>query len=108
MLKAVPEAAKYRNTIGANLLHMACNKPDLPAQLCIDVMQKILAIHKDAVREVDSDGWLPVHNAACICTIEVLEFLLGLYPESASVVTTASYNLLRLAANDTGSATSVI
>ena len=73
-------------------------------------MQLIRVVNKDAVREVASNGWLPVHTdegrlpvhiAARSSTVEVMEFLLSLYPESASVVTTDfSTNLLRLAAYD--------
>ena len=109
LLKANSEAAKYRNSHSLNLLHLAFLQNKMPFQLCIDVMQRILAIHKDAVREVCSGGWLPVHTAARNGTVEVMEFLLGLYPESASVVTTdGSYNLLHLAVNDTESTTSVM
>ena len=109
LLKANPEAAKYRDEDGSNLLHSAARQKQLPFQLCIDVMQRILAIHKDAVREKCSRGWLPVHNAARYSTVEVMEFLLGLYPESASVVTTTgSLNLLRLAVCDKENITSVM
>ena len=110
LLKANPEAAKYRNASPANLLHIAaCNKT-LPFQLCIDIMRRIHAIHEDAVREVFSKGWLPVHDAARSSTMEVMEFLLGLYPESASVVTTTevSDNLLRLAVIDEEDTTAVM
>ena len=112
LLKANPEAAKYRGEDGLNLLHLAAyytSSRKLPFQLSIDIMQQILTIHKDAVREMDEDGWLPVHTAARLSTVEVMEFLLGLYPESASMVTTVgSQNLLRLAVNDTDSTTSVM
>ena len=84
LLKADPEAAKHRSTEGVNLLHMAAQQEKLPQQICIDVMQRILAIHKDAVREVASGGWLPIHYATRYSALEVMEFLLGLYPESAS------------------------
>ena len=109
LLKANPEAAKHLNSNGENLLHSAACQGKLPPQLCIDIMQRILAIHKDAVREVDSGGWLPVYTAACMSTVEVMEFLLGLYPEFASLITTTgSKNLLHLAVSGTKSATSVI
>ena len=109
LLKANPEAAKYRGSNGTNLLHKAAHRMELPIQLRIDIMQRILAVHKDAVREVCLQGWLPVHTAARYSPVEVIEFLLGLYPESASVVTTKGlYNLLRMAVENTGSITSVI
>ena len=109
LLKANPEAAKYRESNNVNLLHACIRITDIPFQLCVDVMQRILAIHKNAVREVSSLGWLPIHSAARFTTVEVMEFLLGLYPESASVVTTnKSRNLLHLAANDKENTTSVM
>ena len=108
LLKANPEAAKYRKSNGVNLLHSAARQGKLPLQVFIDVMNQILAVHKDAVREVDNDGWLPVHCAARYCTAEVMECLLDLYPESASVLTTNESNLLRLAAGDKESTTSVM
>ena len=109
LLKANPEAAKHRYSDDCNLLHAAIDV-GCQAQLSIDVMRRIHAIHKDAVREVDSEGWLPVHYAAFISTVEVMEFLLGLYPESASVVTSddSSHNLLRLAVYNNESTTSVM
>ena len=99
LLKANPEAAKYcdSDTDNDNLLHSAAQQGKMPLKLCIDVMQRILAIHKDAVQEVNVNGWLPVHYA-----VKVMEFLLGLYPESASVFTTDGlFNLLRLTIMDT-------
>ena len=109
LLKANSEAAKYRNSVGWNLLQQAAFNEKMPFHLCIDVMQRILAIHKDAVREVDDEGWLPVHYAARYRTVEVMGFLLGLYPESASMVTTAgSFNLLHLAVYDNVRTTSVV
>ena len=109
LLKANPEAAKYRNSSEMNLLHLAAYNKTMPFHLCIDVMQRIHAIHKDAVREVDDEGGLPVHYAAQFSTVEVMEFLLGLYPESASVVTTSgSSNLLYLAVFDNKNTPSVL
>ena len=109
LLKANPEAAKYRHSnYGMNILHVAAQQGQMPFQLCIDVMQRILAIRKDAVREVDFNGFLPVHHAARYNTVEVMEFLLGLYPESASVVSTRSSNLLHLAYCEKERTTSVM
>ena len=107
LLKANPEAAKYHDA-SMNLLKLAVYEGKLPSQLCIDIIQRILTIHKDAVREVDEDGWLPVHYAAEFSTVEVMEFLLGLYPESASVVTSDNSSLLHLAVIDTQNTTSVM
>ena len=109
LLKADPEAAKHRSLEGANLLHMAAQQVKFSQQICIDVMQRIVAIHKDAVREVPSQGWLPIHFATRYSTLDVMEFLLGLYPESASMVTTdGSLNLLRLAVSDKENTPSVM
>ena len=109
LLKANPEATKYRNSHSLNLLDLAARYEKIPSQLCINIMQRILAVHKDAVREISINGWLPVHIASRYSTVEVIEFLLGLHPESASVVTTVdSQNLLRLAVDDIKSTTSVM
>ena len=109
LLKANPEAAKYHKSDGSNILHLTAANEKIQSQQCIDVMTHFLARHKDAVREVDEDGWLPVHHAARFSTAEVMDFLLGLYPGSASVVTTdGSSNLLRLAVRDTDNTTSVM
>ena len=110
LLKANPEAAKYHDSDNENLLHSAAYQRKKPPQLCIDVMQQILAIYEGAVREVDSSqGWLPVHTAACWSTEEVMEFLLGFYPESATVVTDSRLsNLLHLAVCDKENTTSVM
>ena len=109
LLKANPEAAKYHDSNGLNLLHMAARRGTMAFRVRINVIQQILALHKEAVREVDSLGWLPVHTAARYSTVEVMEFLLDLYPESASVITTdGSDNLLHLAVNDKESTTCVM
>ena len=109
LLKANPDVVNYRIPGGQNLLHIAAYESKLSPQLCIAFMQRILAIHKDAVREVTLHGSLPVHYAARYCAVEVMEFLLGLYPESALVIAPdGTQNLLRLAVNDTQSTTSVM
>ena len=109
LLKANPEAAKHRDVDGCYLLHLVAQCRNMPIRICISVMQQILAIHKDAVREVDEEGCHPVHYAARDSTVEMMEFLLGLYPESASVITTdRSQNLLHLAVCDKGDTMSVM
>jgi hypothetical protein len=98
LLKANPEVAKYRGPIaGHNILHWACWS-SLPSKLYIDIMKLVLALHKDAVQEADGEGRLPVHCAAGQCDVEVVEFLLGLYPEAANEVTSDGQNLLDWAA----------
>ena len=99
LLKANPEAAKYRSPDGNNLLHDVC-WATLPSKLCIDIIKLVVALHNDAVREAGLDGWLPVHRAANGSDVEVVEFLLGLYPDAASVMTSGGDNLLHLAVPD--------
>ena len=109
LLNANPEAAKYRYSNGTNLLHVATRYGKMPIHHCIDIMQRFVDIHKDAVQEVDSKGWLPVHTAAHYNTVEVMEFLLGLYPESASMVTTdKAHSLMHMAVADKECTTSVM
>jgi hypothetical protein len=96
LLKANPKAVTSPDVDGNNLLHHACLK-SLSSKVCIDIMQLVLTLHKDAVKEVSYVGRLPVHNAATACHLEVVEFLLGLYPEAANVVTADGRNLLHLA-----------
>ena len=96
LLRACPEAAKYRDSRGANVLHHACRSSQLSSTLCIDVMRLILAQHKNAVLEADVDRYLPVQLAATNCGPEVVEFLLDLYPETVRAVTSTGANLLHL------------
>jgi hypothetical protein len=96
-----PEAARYRDTdtgTDRNILHETCRR-SVPSTLCIDIMKMVLSLHKDAVQEVDDCGYLPIHSAATFCDVEVLQFLLGLYPEASNVVTSSGQNLLHLAAH---------
>ena len=97
LLKANPDAAKYRDLKGYNLLHLVYRMATVPSKRCIDIMKLILALHKDAVREVGSGGELPAHKAASTCDVEVLEFLLCLYPEAATMVMSDGRNLLHQA-----------
>jgi hypothetical protein len=104
LLHVNPEAAKYRSPNGNSLLHFVCG---LPSKLCIDTMKLILALHKDAVQEADEEGLLSVHHVATWSDVEVLDFLLGLCPELASVVTSDGDNLLHLAVDFIGSSMSL-
>ena len=96
MLLAInSDAAKFRKDDGSNLLHyISFVHSTMPPQLCIVIMQRILALHRDAVREVDEDGKLPIHDAAIYWPLEVMVFLLDLYPESATAVVGVYSNLL--------------
>jgi len=72
------------------------------------VIKKFLSIRPNAIKE-SYEGCLPLHIAARYQHKEVMEFLIGLYPESATIVTAndgqpdwsdaSSNNLLHLAAN---------
>ena len=118
LLKVNPEAAKYRSDVRSNLSHdiVWCseraarpatypgrNGKTAPSSLGIELMQRILALHSKevALKEYcEEDGSPPVHLAAKWCTLEVMEFLLDLHPESARVYTAfSSDNLLHMAAN---------
>ena len=98
LLKVNPEAAQYHfGPSQRNLLHVLAGE-EMPSALCIDIMKRILALYPEAVREVDDEGQLPIHIAAEHSPMDVMEFLLGLYPESATIVTVGkSENLLHLA-----------
>ena len=94
LLTRNPDAAKYRN-YEINLLHsMAFIPSAMPPQVCIVIMERILVLHKDAVREADEDGAFPIHDAAIYWPIQVMNFLLGLYPESATAIAGDYHNLL--------------
>ena len=108
LLMANPEAAKYRHTKGTNLLHVAARNKDMPPHVCIDIMQQILVVNKNALREMTPKGWLPVHIAARYSGVEVMEFLLDAYPESSSIFTDYSSSLLDLAVCDPESNTSTM
>ena len=117
LLKANPEATKHHFRFGEghyteqNVLHVLANnsyRADIPSSLCITIMQQIHAIHPDAVKEMcrerynNQHTYLPVHIAAIYGDVEVMDFLLGLYPDSATIIIDSSYgssqNLLHLTA----------
>ena len=101
LLKVNPEVVRHHfDSSQCNLLHLAVGSYSREIQLCIDIMKRIIALHPDVVRETNIAGELPIHTAAKHGSLEVVEFLLGLYPESATIVTVGkSENLLHLAAS---------
>jgi ankyrin repeat protein len=107
LLKVNPEAAKHRDSTGYNVLHLVC-LGSFPSKLCIDITKLVLALHKDAVREQNEYGCLPVHHAAQYSDLEVMEFLLGLYREAASVVNSDGENLLHLAVSSRSKTNSAV
>ncbi len=102
LLKANPEAATFRNSDGDNILHAACSS-SVPSAMCIDIVKLVLVHQKGAMQEADDKDRLPVHCAVISCDVEVVESLLGLYPEAAGVVTPDGDNLLHLAVDDDAS-----
>ena len=95
MLLAInPDAAKYRS-VGRNLLHHIANLPStMPLQFRVIIMQRIAALNADAVRGSSDEGHLPVHLAALLSPMEVMQFLLDLYPEKATSAAHGSPNIL--------------
>ena len=105
LLKVNPEAAQHHfDAAQQNLLHLAvaaCPYQEMQSTLCIDIIKRILVLHPDGVKELNDAGKLPVHISAEYSSISVMEFLLSVYPESATIVTVgSSSNLLHLAFSD--------
>ena len=102
LLKVNPEAAQHRfDASQQNLLHSVISAYPcriMQSKLCSDIMKMILTLHPDAVKEANFAGELPVHLAAKYSSIGVMDFLLSVYPESATIVTVdSSSNLLHQA-----------
>ena len=90
LLKANPEAAKYCGNEDDDQLEYlleSANKSTMPPDLCIEVMKRILAVYPDAVKQAARyTNELPVHTAAQHGSLVAMEFLLGVYPESATMM----------------------
>ena len=101
LLQKYPEAALYRrHTDGGNLLHhLFCNEVGPP--LCVSLVDIILSYNKDAVREANDDGDLPVHIAAIYSDLDCVHKFLQLYPESAEASNMMGRSILHLAGNNT-------
>ena len=57
----------------------------------IDNVRRILAVNTLAPRVADARGWLPLHWAASNCSsIEVLQYLVEMFPRSVAIPTTKS------------------
>ena len=95
MVKYNPEAAKNHDLNDEILVRISHFKS------WIEVLETILIVHPNTVRETNSEGVLPVQFAACFGTVEVMEKLLELYPESASMVFHGN-NLMHLVVLDRG------
>jgi hypothetical protein len=106
LLKANPKGAKYGvpdriEWYERNILHIACSST-MPSELCIDIMRLVHGLYKNAVREGAEGDQLPAHYAAEYSDVEVVEFLLGLYPGAANALDSCGQNLLHLAVGDPG------
>jgi hypothetical protein len=104
LLKANPEAAKEEF-----LLHEICEH--IKGDFCIKILSLFIAIDKDAIQNADvcpADHQLPIHYAAECNSLEVLEFLLSEYPESALKLSHNDRNLLYIALQDTDNEIDVI
>jgi hypothetical protein len=99
LLEANPAVAQHKTDIGHNLAHQAClNSNRMGAADCIEVLKLVLARHTDVLKVANSIGRLPAHLAATESPVGVLDFVLGEYPEAATVVDSQSRNLLLIAA----------
>ena len=93
-LMANPEAVRIAHSHRHNgkLLHTISYRGNsFSSSLCIAFMNRIITIHPDAVNEVNDNGELAVHTAARESTLDAMEFLLGVYPESATIVSTSTW-----------------
>ena len=59
--------------------------PLVPSSLCITFIQRFVTVRPNVVKEVFED-FRPVQTAVRECPLEVMEFLLNLYPEAVMVV----------------------
>jgi len=101
LLDVNPAAAQHTDEAQKNLAHHACYHGDqFAAADCIKILKLVLARHKDALKEADNDGKLPAHHVAEYGPVEVLDFVLGEYPEAAAAVDGFARNLLHLVAGD--------
>jgi len=101
LLEINPAAAQHNGEGGRNLAHQACIYSDkMPAAECIEILKLVLARHKDALKGADDSGELPAHCAAEYGPVEVLDFVLGKYPQAAAVVDDRSRNLLHFVTED--------
>ena len=101
LLETNPAAVPHKDKSGRSVAHFACYYSVAMAAVdCIEILKLVLARHKDALKEAADDGWLPAHVAAEWGTVEVLDFVLGEYPEVAAVVDSVSQNLLHLVAQN--------
>ena len=103
LVKSNIAAPEFHDLGGNNLLHHSVHRKKWK-----DIFERILVFHPNAIRTLNSNGFLPVHLAARDGTVEVMKQMLELYPESASMVTLTGHNLLHLAVCDKANATAVM
>ena len=72
----------------------------VPEYFVLDLMKLFVLIDKQAVRLLNSDGFLPLHHAIQYGYLSVIIFLLDEYPESATVVDNRGSNILHHAVHN--------
>lgn len=98
LLDRNPEAARYRDNDGRNLLfHAIDNCYSFNSIDAFKVIKLILAHHKDAAKEADNEGLFPAHLAVSWCYVDVIQFVIDLYPAATAALTSDGQNLLHLA-----------
>jgi ankyrin repeat protein len=91
--KLIDANADVANHDNCTIFHWACSC--LREELGIAVLFLFLSKNNEGIKSV-SDGWLPIHFAADGSSLDVMKFLLKIYPESLTMVTSDQDNLLHL------------
>jgi ankyrin repeat protein len=91
LLDANADVAKYSNS---NIFHCACNS--LRGELGIAVLTLFLSKNSEGIKSVEK-GWLPIHDAAANSSLDMIKFLLRVYPESLTTVMTNESTVLHMA-----------
>jgi ankyrin repeat protein len=89
LIDANPDAANNGTVIHWAFMY-------LRGDLCIAVLSLFLSKNSEGIKYV-SDGWLLIHYAAECSFLNVIKFLLKMYSESLTMVTSDQINLLHLA-----------
>jgi ankyrin repeat protein len=86
LLDANPDVATYRN---GHIFHWACIS--LRGELGIAVLSLFLSKNSEGIKSI-GDGWLPIHSAAFNSSLDMIKFLLKVYPESLTMVISGQGN----------------
>jgi len=97
LMTANPAAIAHRDpATGKNLVHFAIESlQKVPNGL--KVIEFLISLRTEALQEADRNGNLPAHEAARGGNDAILEAVLKLYPQAATVVNGMSQNLLHCA-----------